>query len=99
MVGGFEAHEAVGAEIGGDKVALPVSGKVGAVDDFEAGEFGVVAGADARELSAGGSEREVSRTGHSPADALVTGAVGDEGLAERIELMAPGVDPAAVENF
>ena len=99
MVGGFEAYDAVSAEIGGDKVALPVGGKVRAVHDFETGEFRVVAGADACELAAGRSEREVSRAGNRPADALVTGAVGDERLAEGIKLVAPGVDPAAVENF
>ena len=99
LVGGFEAHDAVGAEIGGDEVALPVGGEVGAVDDLEAGEFRVVAGADAGELAAGGGEGEVGRAGDGPAHALETGAVGDEGLAVGIELVAPGIDPAAVANL
>ena len=98
LIGGFEAHDAVGAEIGGDEVALPVGGEVGAVNDFDAREFGIVAGADAAEETPGGGVSAVGRSGDAPTDAGAASTVGHEGFAGRIELVAPSVDPAPEED-
>src|SRR5947207_15810618 len=48
----FEMDDPMRAEIAGDEVALPIVGELRRANDFEAGEFRIVAGADALQFAA-----------------------------------------------
>ena len=87
------------AEIAGDQVALPVGGELLAADDFEAAQFRITAGTDAAENVPGLGRGRVARARQTEVDAKITRAVGDERLAEVIELVSPRIDPAFEKNF
>ncbi|MDB6125293.1 MAG: hypothetical protein JWQ71_4286 [Pedosphaera sp.] len=86
-----EANDAMSTEIAGDHVALPIIGELLAVNDFERGELGVAAGADAFQLTAYSGIGKVSRAGNAKSNALASRAVRDKGLPVFIELVAPGI--------
>ena len=89
-----EPDDAVGAEVVRDRVTLPLGGEERALDDLEAAELGVGAGADAADRAARAFGGVEDRAGEAPAHAVAVGAGGEEGLAGEVFLQAPGVDEA-----
>ncbi len=94
-----EADDALGAEIAGDEIALPIGGEGGAVDPFEAGELGVVAGAHAFRFAAHVGVGEVRGAIDGVIEPLESGAIGEEGIAELIPVMTPGIATALGEDL
>ena len=94
-----KTHDAMRAEVVRDGVALPVVGEERGADDFEAAEFRVAAGRDALEDFLRVFVGEIHGAGNCPRDALAARAVGDEGVAVCIELMAPRIAPATEHDL
>ena len=95
----FEMHDAMRAEIARDEVALPIVGELRRADDFEAGELGIVAGADALQLAARAGVGEIHRARHAVGDPLKARAVGEERVAVIVPGVAPRIAAAAREHF
>ena len=93
-----ETHDAVRAEITGDGVFLPLLGERRAVDYFEAGEFWIIARANAVGLAARVRIGEISGPVHGVINALTAGAVGEEGVAVLVPMVAPRIATAAGED-
>ena len=93
QIGDAKAHNPVRAEVAGDGVALPFGGKGGAVDELQAGEFRIRAGAHARHGLPRSFVGREHRAGEGPVDAAAAGTVGEEALPPAIPGVAPGVDP------
>ena len=91
-----ETHDTVSAKVTGDGCAAKSFGEVRAVQNLEAGELGIVAGTDAIHDAARASVGEMHRAGDGVADALVARTIGDERVAEVVEVVAPRIAPAAI---
>src|SRR5262249_6087046 len=92
-----EAADAMAAEIVGDEVLLPLLGQMPAAEDLAAAVFwraGIEAVQNARRTVS----RRIACPWHDIVDALAAGAVGNERLAEAVEVMPPVIDPAARED-
>ena len=84
----------MGAEVARDRVALPVGAEQRALHEFEAAELRIGAGADAADEAAGAFGGREGRAGEGPVHAGAVGAGGQERLAGKVFLLAPGVDEA-----
>ena len=94
-----EADDAMGAEVAGDGVALPVCAEQRALDQLESAEFRIGAGADAAHQSAGAFGGREGRSREGPMHARAVGAGGEERLSREVFLLAPGVDEALRVDF
>src|SRR5947207_1884589 len=87
------------AEVAGHRIPLPLRGEVRALDQLEAGELRIRAGAHARHLPARTFEGREGGAGEGPRDAVASGAIGEEGLAPVVLLLAPGIPEALGEDL
>ena len=99
FIGDGEPDDALGAEVAGDHAALPIIREMRRLDDFQAAELRVAAGADAAEDALGAGVGEIHCAGDTPVDAGTAGTVGDERLAVAVELVAPRVAPAVEDGL
>lgn len=93
-----EAADAVGAEIVGDDVSLPIGGEMGSADDFDATMFWA-AGIETVEDTFGTDGGEEGGSGKDVVDPFTECSVGGEGLPPFVEVMSPGIDESACEDF
>src|SRR5262245_42042222 len=93
-----EAADPMAAEIVGDDVAAPGLGQMPATEDLAAAVFRT-ARVEAVEHARGAHRRRVARPRHDIVDALAARPVGDERLSVAVEVVAPGIDPAAGEDL
>ena len=95
----FEAHDAMGAEIAGNEIALPIVGELGRTDHFQAGELRIVARTDALQFAPRAGVGEIHGAGHAIGDALEARSIGEKRVAVIVPVMAPGIAAAAREDL
>ena len=83
------------SEITGDGRALPVLWPVGALNQFQAAEFGIRTRADAIEQSTSTCVGKIHGAWHAITDPLKTCPIGHEGLSIEIKLVTPWIAEAS----
>ena len=96
VFGKIKANNPVGTKITGDGLSLIFLWELRSIDDFQSGEFRKIPRARALHNAAAAGIGEIHRPGNGVADALKSGAIGNEGLAVAVEVVSPRIAPTAV---